>query len=89
MWPFLRKNLTLKSGGTRSRRHYLAKAGQYFQKYPELAASYVTHVYDIEDLTAAFERASVPAPARAKVAVRFRRIESAPSPVPASDGLPA
>jgi L-iditol 2-dehydrogenase len=71
MYSFLRKNLTLKAGGTRSREQYLEKACQYFRKYPELAATYVTHVYDIDDLTAAFETASVPAPGRAKVALRF------------------
>lgn len=71
MWSFLRKNLTLKSGTTLSREQYLEKACQYFRKYPELAAAYVTHVYDINDVTAAFETASIPAPGRAKVALRF------------------
>lgn len=71
MWSFLRKNLTLKSGSTLSREQYLEKACQYFRKYPELAAAYVTHVYDINDVTAAFETASVPAPGRVKVALRF------------------
>lgn len=71
MYSFLRKNLTLKAGSTRSRERYLEKACQYFRKYPELAAAYVTNVYEVDDLTAAFEKASVPAPGRAKVALRF------------------
>lgn len=71
MVSFLRKNLTLKSGGTRSRTQYLEKACQYFRKYPELAGDYVTDVYAVDDVTAAFETASTPAPGRVKVALRF------------------
>lgn len=75
MLSFLRKNLTMKSGSTREREQYLEKACQYFLKYPELPGAYVTNVYDVDDVTTAFETASRAAPGRVKVALRFGTAE--------------
>ncbi|MCW2541119.1 MAG: hypothetical protein JWN95_2844 [Frankiales bacterium] len=71
MLPFLAKNLTLRSGLTLNRSHYLDLAGQYLAANPGLADVYVTNTFDIADVQKALETASVPAQGQLKVTLNF------------------
>jgi L-iditol 2-dehydrogenase len=63
------KNLTLRAGRTPSaeRREALRHAVKYVERYPELLASYVTHVLPVAEAQAAFEMASRPAQGQLKI----------------------
>jgi L-iditol 2-dehydrogenase len=71
MRTFLRKNLTLISGGTLDRRRMLTAADAYLRAHPDLAEGYVTDVYPAAAAQEAFERASVPARGRLKVVLEM------------------
>ncbi|MDQ4214967.1 zinc-dependent alcohol dehydrogenase [Microbacterium sp. ASV81] len=64
---FLAKDLTLRSGLTRDRRHWLAAAGEYLAAHPALAAAYVTDVVGPDDITEAYTRAITPKPGQLKI----------------------
>jgi threonine dehydrogenase-like Zn-dependent dehydrogenase len=64
---FLRKGLTLRAGLTRRRREMLGEAGRYLAAHRELASAFVTDVFPIQDVAAAFDRAQTAAPERVKV----------------------
>ena len=68
---FMRKNLRLTAGITLRRSEYLKRAVEYVEANPDLKNHYVTDVFDINDVQAAFERAIVPARGRLKVAIRM------------------
>lgn len=69
MRTMLRNNLTLTSGVTRDRRRVLELANKFAAEHPELLSDYVTHVFGRDDVQAAFELASRPAPGRVKIAI--------------------
>lgn len=69
MRTMLRNNLTLTSGVTHDRRRVLQRAGEFAAEHPELLGNYVTHVFDHDDVQAAFELACRPAPDRVKIAI--------------------
>jgi L-iditol 2-dehydrogenase len=69
LWAFLRKNLTLRAGGTADRARLLSRADGYLAEHPELAHDYVTDVFGWDDVEPAFARAAEPAPGRLKVVV--------------------
>ncbi|MCW2539404.1 MAG: hypothetical protein JWN95_1129 [Frankiales bacterium] len=71
LWQMLRKQATLKTGTTLSRKQYLGKAGEYLKANPELAKAYVTNRYDLSNLAHAFEAASTPARGRLKVTIDY------------------
>ena len=68
---FLRKQLTMMSGVTLSRRQYLEIAREYLKSHPVLTEQYVTHVFDVPDVEQAFQAACAPARGQLKVAVRM------------------
>ena len=69
MRSMLRNNLTLKSGVTLDRRRMLELAGKFAAEHPELLATYLTHMFGIDDVQGAFELASRPVPERIKIAI--------------------
>jgi threonine dehydrogenase-like Zn-dependent dehydrogenase len=69
MVTFLRKNLTLRSGGTLERRRVLAEADAYLADHAELRESYVSHVYHVGDAADAFAAANQPRPGQYKIAI--------------------
>lgn len=71
LYRFLRKSLTLKAGSTLSRHHSLEVARDHLKANASLAERYVTHVFDVEDVQRAYDKAFVPARGRLKVAVRM------------------
>lgn len=64
-----RKNLTLSGGAAVERTHWLTEAARYLERYPQLAKTYVTHVFSMSDVQSAFEAASRPSKGRLKVAI--------------------
>ncbi|MDL9978370.1 zinc-dependent alcohol dehydrogenase [Microbacterium sp. ASV49] len=64
---FLAKDLTLISGLTRNRRHWLSAAEEYLSRHPDLAAAYVTDIVGTHDITSAYERAVNPRPGQLKI----------------------
>jgi L-iditol 2-dehydrogenase len=68
---FLRKGLTLQAGLTGRRRQMLEQAGEYLATHPELAGTFVTDVFPVEQVAAAFERAQTPSPERVKVTLSY------------------
>lgn len=58
MWAFQLKNLTLRSGVTLERGRVLGDAGCYLTDHPQLAESYVSHVFDLNDVQTAYTRPS-------------------------------
>jgi L-iditol 2-dehydrogenase len=70
LWTFLRKNLTMTAGTTVRRRYFLQLAAAYLDQHPGLAAAYISHVFDIGDLHAAYERAAHPSAGQLKVVLR-------------------
>jgi threonine dehydrogenase-like Zn-dependent dehydrogenase len=69
MRAMLRNNLTLKSGVTLDRRRVLEAADAFVRAHPDLLPNYLTHTFGIDDVQAAFELASRPAPGRIKIAI--------------------
>ncbi|HEY5783876.1 MAG TPA: zinc-binding dehydrogenase [Microlunatus sp.] len=70
MRAFQLKNLTLRSGVTRERRRVLADAGRYLTDHPELAESYVSHIFTLNDVQAAYTAATRPRVGQHKIVVR-------------------
>jgi L-iditol 2-dehydrogenase len=64
---FLRKGLTLQAGLTGRRHQMLQEAGRYLTAHPDLARDFVTDVFPVEEVQAAFMRAQTPSPERVKV----------------------
>ncbi|MFF8772175.1 zinc-binding dehydrogenase [Kitasatospora sp. NPDC015120] len=75
---FLTKDLTLRSGLTRDRRHWLAAAGAYLARHPRLAGAYLTDVVGPHDINGAYERAADPRPGQLKI------VFTTPAPAPAA-----
>ncbi|MBB2990032.1 threonine dehydrogenase-like Zn-dependent dehydrogenase [Mycolicibacterium iranicum] len=69
MRTMLRNNLTLKSGVTMERRRMLGEADAFAGQHPGLLDHYLTHTFPADDVQAAFELASRPAPGRIKIAI--------------------
>jgi threonine dehydrogenase-like Zn-dependent dehydrogenase len=69
MNTFLRKNARLTSGITRDRKLSLSRANDYLKASPELVEAYITHVFDLDSVQAAFDLAVHPAPRRLKVVI--------------------
>ncbi|MCD2195102.1 zinc-binding dehydrogenase [Actinomycetospora endophytica] len=67
MRTFLRKNLTLRSGVALERRRVLAAADEHLRTHPELRERYITHILDVEDVQAAFDRAAAPTTGQTKI----------------------
>lgn len=68
----VRRNLTLTGGTTQDRSTHLASATTWLEAHADLARDLVTDVFTLEDVQAAFERASDPDPARLKVVIDLR-----------------
>jgi L-iditol 2-dehydrogenase len=68
---FLRKNLTLRSGVTLTRGHYIDVASEYLTAHPELVDAYVTHTFDVTDVQKAFDQASRPTRGQLKVTLNM------------------
>jgi L-iditol 2-dehydrogenase len=68
-----RRNLTLFTAFTpeSARRKALEQAQAYLQEHPDLPERYLTDVYAVADVDAAYRRALVPAPGRLKVGLRW------------------
>jgi L-iditol 2-dehydrogenase len=69
MMTFLRKNLTLRSGTTMERRRVLQAANDYLGEHPKLREAYVTDVFSVDDVQAAFMAAIQPKTGQYKIAV--------------------
>ncbi|MBB2943318.1 threonine dehydrogenase-like Zn-dependent dehydrogenase [Actinoplanes lutulentus] len=69
MMTLLRKNLTLRAGVTLERRRVLEDAGTYLAANPGLRDAYVSDVYHVGDIQAAFDAASSPRHGQYKIAV--------------------
>ncbi|WP_405182620.1 zinc-binding dehydrogenase [Nocardia sp. NBC_01377] len=69
MMTLLRKNLTLRSGATIERRRVLADASAYLAEYPELRDAYVSHVFPVGEVEAAFNAAVVPRQGQFKISI--------------------
>lgn len=69
MTTLIRKNLTLRAGGTLDRRRVLREAAGYLAAHSELRDAYVTHVFKAGEVQRAFEVAVVPKPGQFKVAL--------------------
>jgi L-iditol 2-dehydrogenase len=71
MRAFQKKNLTLRSGLTLERRRVLADAGSYLAEHPQLAETYVSHVFDLDDVQTAYTAATLPRSGQHKITVRM------------------
>ncbi|WP_405181904.1 zinc-binding dehydrogenase [Nocardia sp. NBC_01377] len=69
MMTLLRKNLTLRSGATIERQRVLEDAGIYLAKNPELRDVYVSHVFPVGDVEAAFRAAVAPQAGQFKISI--------------------
>jgi L-iditol 2-dehydrogenase len=69
MRTMLRNNLTLKSGVTLDRRRVLELAGKFAGEHPGLLGAYLTHMFGVDDVQAAFDLACRPDPERVKIAI--------------------
>lgn len=69
MTTFIRKNLTLRAGGTLDRRRVLREAAAYLAAHRELRDAYVSHVFKADEVQRAFETAVIPKPGQFKVAI--------------------
>jgi threonine dehydrogenase-like Zn-dependent dehydrogenase len=69
MTKLIRKNLTLRAGGTLDRRRVLGEAAGYLAAHRELRDAYVTHVFKVGEVQRAFDVAVVPKPGQFKVAI--------------------
>lgn len=71
MRAFQKKNLTLRSGVTLERSRVLTAAGRYLAAHPQLAETYVSHVFDLDDVQAAYTAATLPRTGQHKITVRM------------------
>ncbi|MCW2540912.1 MAG: putative alcohol dehydrogenase, zinc-binding domain protein [Frankiales bacterium] len=69
MMTLLRKNLTLRSGFTIERRRVLSDAVGYLSENPDLIDTYVTDVFPVSDVQAAFDAAISPKQGQLKIAI--------------------
>lgn len=69
LMEFLRKNLTFVSGVTRDRSTALAAAIRYLGEHPDLAHTYVTNTFPIDQVQDAFTAAVRPVPGQVKVSL--------------------
>jgi L-iditol 2-dehydrogenase len=67
MVAFLRKNATFSAGYTRDKRSALADAARYLKEHADLPSAYITSIFPMSELQAAFELADRPAKGRLKI----------------------
>ncbi len=72
MEHLLRKNLALRAGITVDHARYLADAFDHLRRYPALAGTLVTHVFEVARLNEAYGTAADLQPDRGKVVITMR-----------------